>query len=128
MHCPEYVNAKSRVGGTVTILKEPIRGSYFGKCMCGLDTRDAVPCEHMAAVVVSSCIPMLTQENIMPYWRRTDHWRKQFPNSFRQNATFPWRPHVRMANQTIRSCIVHLDLDLDLDFIITLPLGLSAFW
>ncbi len=70
------VNAKSRVGGTVTIPKEPIRGSYFGKCTCGLDTRDAVPCEHMAAVVVSSRIPLLTRENIMPYWRRTDHWKK----------------------------------------------------
>jgi hypothetical protein len=73
------VNAKSRVGGTVTIPKEPIRGSYFGKCTCGLDTRDAVPCEHMAAVVVSSPIPLLTRENIMPYWWRTDHWKKQFP-------------------------------------------------
>jgi len=58
-----HVNSKSRVGGTVTIPKKPIRGSYFGKCMCGLDARDAVPCEHMATVVISSCIPLLTREN-----------------------------------------------------------------
>ena len=50
------VNITSRVGGTVTIPKEPIRGSHFGRCTCGVDTRDAVPCEHMAAVVVSSRI------------------------------------------------------------------------
>jgi hypothetical protein len=37
------VNITSRVGGTVTIPKEPIRGSYFGRCTCGVDTRDAVP-------------------------------------------------------------------------------------
>ncbi len=41
---------------------------------------DAVPCEHMAAVVVSSRIPQLTRANIMPYWWRTDHLRLQFPN------------------------------------------------
>ena len=76
------VNSKSRGGGTVTIPKEPIRGSYFGKCTCGLDTRDAVPCEHMAAVVVSSRIPLLTRENIMPYWWWTNHWKKQFPKDF----------------------------------------------
>jgi hypothetical protein len=72
------VNANSRVGGTVTILKEPICGSYFGKCTCGVNTRDAVLCEHMAAIVVSSCIPQLTQGNIMPYWWQIDHWKKQF--------------------------------------------------
>jgi hypothetical protein len=30
---------------TVSLPKEPTRGSYFGKCTCGLVTRDAVPCE-----------------------------------------------------------------------------------
>jgi hypothetical protein len=67
------------VGGTVTIRKEPIHESYFRKCTCGLDTHDAVPCKHMATVVVSSRIPLLTRENIMPYWWRTDHWKKQVP-------------------------------------------------
>jgi len=38
-----------------------------------------VPCEHTATVVISSCIPLVTRENIMPYWWRTDHWKKQFP-------------------------------------------------
>jgi hypothetical protein len=41
---------------TVSLPKEPTRGSYFGKCTCGLVTRDAIPCEHMAAVVCSSRI------------------------------------------------------------------------
>jgi hypothetical protein len=36
---------------TVSIPKEPTRGSFFGECTCGLVRRDAVPCEHMAAVV-----------------------------------------------------------------------------
>ena len=89
---------KNRVWGKVTICKEPLRGSFFGKCTCGVDTRDAVPCEHMAAVVVSSRIPQLTRDNIMPYWWRTDQWRLQYPDdvtaisnvsieSIRENAT-----------------------------------------
>jgi len=73
------INSQTREGGTVTIVKEPNRGSYFGKCTCGVDTRDGVPCEHMAALVISSKIPMLTRENIMPYWWRTDHLQLQFP-------------------------------------------------
>ena len=46
---------------TVIIPKDPTKGSYFGQCTCGLAKRDAVPCEHMAALVVSSCIGVLTR-------------------------------------------------------------------
>ena len=46
--------------GKVVILKQPVRGSYVGKCSCGVDSRDSIPCEHMAALVVSSRIPDLT--------------------------------------------------------------------
>jgi hypothetical protein len=70
---------KNKSVGNVVISKEPIRESYFGTCTCGVDTRDAVPCQHMAAVVVSCRIPQLTRINIMPYWWRVDHWRLQFP-------------------------------------------------
>ena len=52
----------------VIIPKVPTKGSYFGQCTCGLPKRDAVPCEHMAAIVVSSRIGVLTQHNIMPFW------------------------------------------------------------
>ena len=41
---------------TVSLPKEPTRGSDCGKCTCGLVTRDAIPSEHMAAVVCSSHI------------------------------------------------------------------------
>ena len=53
---------------TVSLPKEPTRGSYFGKCTCGLVTRDAIPCEHMAAVVCSSRIAGLNRHNIMLFW------------------------------------------------------------
>jgi hypothetical protein len=45
---------------TVIIPKEPTKGLYFGQCTCGLVKLDAVPCEHMAAIVVSSHIGVLT--------------------------------------------------------------------
>jgi hypothetical protein len=63
----------------VIIPKEPTKGSYFGQCTCGLSKRDAVPCEHMAAIVVSSRIGVLTRNNIMPFWWKRAQWRKQFP-------------------------------------------------
>ena len=53
---------------TVRIPKEPIRGSYFGKCNCGVDLCDAVPCEHMAVDGGSSRVPNVTRHNIFPYW------------------------------------------------------------
>ncbi len=67
----------------VTLPKEPTRGSYFGTCTCGLVMRDAVPCEHMAAVVCSSRIAGLNQQNIMPLWWTTTQWQEQFPQSVR---------------------------------------------
>jgi hypothetical protein len=59
---------------TVSIPKEPTRGSYFGKCTCGLVTRNAVPCEHMAAVVCSSRIAGINRRNIMPFCWTTTQW------------------------------------------------------
>ena len=73
------INSQTREGGLVTIVKEATRGSFFGKCSCGVDSRDAVPCEHMAALVISSRIPNLTCENFIPYWWQIDHWQLQFP-------------------------------------------------
>jgi hypothetical protein len=64
---------------TVTLPKEPTRGSYFGTCTCGLVMRDAVPCEHMAAVVCTSRIAGLSRQNIMPFWWTTTQWQEQFP-------------------------------------------------
>ena len=64
---------------TVTLPKEPVRGSYFGLCTCGVDRRDAVPCEHMAALAASSRVPGVTRHNIMPYWWMRSHWRRQIP-------------------------------------------------
>jgi hypothetical protein len=64
---------------TVIFPKEPTRGSYFGHCTCGLDKRDSVPCEHMAAVVVSSRIDVLSRYNVMPFWWTRAQWQAQFP-------------------------------------------------
>jgi hypothetical protein len=64
---------------TVIIPKVPTKGSYFGECTCGLDKRDAVPCEHTAAIVVSSRIGVLTRHNIMPFWWKRSQWHEQLP-------------------------------------------------
>jgi hypothetical protein len=65
--------------GKMVVLKELVKGSFFGMCTCGVDKRDSIPCEHMAVLVVSSGIPDITQHNIMPYWWTTDQWKRQLP-------------------------------------------------
>ncbi len=66
-----------RQSNTVTIPKEPTKGLYFGRCTCGLAQRNAIPCKHMAAVVVSSQIPVLSRTNIMPFWWMHAQWQEQ---------------------------------------------------
>ena len=63
----------------VTIPKEPVHGSHFGRCTCGVDRQDSAPCEHMAAVAASSRLPGVTRHNVMPYWWTRAHWRMQIP-------------------------------------------------
>jgi hypothetical protein len=67
-----------RQTNTVTIPKGPTKGLYFGRCTCGLAQHDAIPCEHMATVVVSSQIPVLSRTNIMPFWWTRAQWQEQF--------------------------------------------------
>ena len=100
------INSQTREGGTVTIVKEATRESFFGKCSCGVDSHDAVPCEHMASVVISSRIPNLTRENIMPYWWRTDHWRLQFRRDVMAecNISIETIREDGIANPNIRYC------------------------
>jgi hypothetical protein len=64
----------------VKIPKSPVNGSYFGTCTCGADRMDVVPCEHMAAIALSSMIGShITPINVMPVWWKRKQWRVQFP-------------------------------------------------
>jgi hypothetical protein len=91
---------------TVLIPKEATNGSYFGQCTCGLATRDAVPCEHMAAIVVSSRIGVLTRNNIMPFWWKRTQWQKQFPRevSAQCSTNMEVIRDDHEADDTIRYC------------------------
>ncbi len=70
--------AGGRMTNTVTIPKVPTKGSYFGRCTCGLTQHNAIPCKHMAAVVVSSQIPALNRTTIMPFWWTCTQWQLQY--------------------------------------------------
>jgi hypothetical protein len=59
----------------VTIPKEPVRRSHFGRCTCGVDRIDSAPCEHVAAVAASLRLPGV----VMPYWWTRAHWCMQLP-------------------------------------------------
>ncbi len=61
--------------------KEAVNGSFFGTCTCGADKTNAIPCEHMAAVAISSRLHLqITPISIMPTWWGREQWRKQFPS------------------------------------------------
>ncbi len=60
-------------------LKNPVMGSVFGGCSCGGPLTDGVPCHHMIAVVKSSRIRGLNENNAMPHWWTTEMWRLQYP-------------------------------------------------
>jgi hypothetical protein len=65
----------------VRLPKEAVDGSFFGTCTCGADKTDAIPCEHMAAIALSSRLsPQITPISIMPTWWGREQWRKQFPS------------------------------------------------
>ncbi len=64
-----------RHANTVRIPKEQTKGSYFRRCTCGLPQCNAIPCEHMAAVVLSSQISVLSQTNIIPFWWMRAQWQ-----------------------------------------------------
>lgn len=54
-------------------------GSHFGTCTCGVPKVDGIPCLHMVAICKSNRIEGLNENNIMPFWYHTSHWRKQYP-------------------------------------------------
>jgi hypothetical protein len=62
----------------VKLPKNPYNGSHFGSCACGVPSKDGIPCVHMAVLVMSSEIPVLTRSNIMPYFWSTQHWQTQY--------------------------------------------------
>ena len=60
-------NVAGRQEQIVKLPKNPVGGSYVGKCTCGADKTDAVPCENMAAIVLSAVIrPQINPMKIMP--------------------------------------------------------------
>ncbi len=67
--------AGGRMTNRVTIPKFLTKGSYIGRCTCGLAQHNAIPCKHMAAVVVHSQIPALSQTNIMQFWWTRAQWQ-----------------------------------------------------
>ena len=88
----------------VKLPKNPVNGSYFGRCTCGADKTDAVPCEHMAAIAMSAVIrpPM----NVMPIWWKRTQWREQFPLDVyaKANITIKSMKEGQIPDFSLRLC------------------------
>jgi hypothetical protein len=72
-------NVSGRHKQIVKLPKNPVNWLYFGRCTCGADLTDTVPCKHMATITLSAVIgPQITPMNIMPIWWKHKQWREQF--------------------------------------------------
>lgn len=90
----------------VRLPKESYNGSYFGKCTCGVTSKEGIPCRHMVVLVKSSVIPTLTRTNIMPHFWSTAHWQMQYPLDLDCNTemTIQMVKAVSRPNEFIRYC------------------------
>ena len=70
----------------------PVNNSHFGTCTCGVPKVDGIPCNHMVAVVKGNRLEGFNENNIMPYWFHTSHWRSQYPMGTSVGAT-----HVNLS-------------------------------
>ncbi len=69
-------------------VKNPVMGSHFGGCTCGIANTDSVPCPHMVAVVKSGWVAGLTPNNAMPKWWTTEMWQLQYPQDLQSLCDF----------------------------------------
>ncbi len=100
-------NVPGRNEQIITLPKNLVNGSYFGRCTCGVDLTDAVPCKHMAAIALSSVIrPQITPMNIMPIWWKRKQWREQFPLDVyaKANITIKSVKEGRIPDFILRLC------------------------
>jgi hypothetical protein len=71
----QRINVTGTKEQVVTLPKYPVNGLHFGTCTCGADKTNAVPCEHMAAIALSSVMrPQITPINVMPMWWKRKQW------------------------------------------------------
>jgi hypothetical protein len=91
----------------VRFTKEAVDGSFFGTCTCGADKTNAVPCEHMAAVALSSRLrPQITPISIMLTWWGREQWRKQFQSDVYCDGSTTMKSikDDEIPNVTLRYC------------------------
>ena len=70
------------IQNAVEIMKVPgTHGSRFGTCTCGRPKVLGVPCAHMVIAVRMGRIPLLNEENIMPYWWTVAQMKLQYPSN-----------------------------------------------
>ena len=71
----QRINVTGTKKQVMTLPKYPVNGSHFGTCTCGANKTNAVPCEHMTAIALSSVIPpQITPINAMPMWWKRKQW------------------------------------------------------
>ncbi len=54
-------------------------GSKFGYCTCGFPRKEAIPCNHMVAIVKQGAVPNITRVELKQFWYTCAQWQLQYP-------------------------------------------------
>ena len=81
-------------------------GSVFGGCTCSGPLTDGIPCHHMIAVLKSSRIKGLNDNNAIPQWWTAKMWHLQYPKDTTVLCDFGMNSlkDNHAGNTTIRYC------------------------
>jgi hypothetical protein len=67
----QQINVTGTKEQVVTLPKYLVNGLHFETCTCGADKTNGVPCEHMAAIALSSVMrPQITPINVRLFGTR----------------------------------------------------------
>ena len=75
----------------VVLPKMPLdHGSKFGSCTCGFPRKEAIPCNHMVAIVKLGAVPNITRVELMPFWYTCAQWQLGYPKDMVYKSDITW--------------------------------------
>ena len=65
-------------------------GSKFESCTYGFPRKEAIPCNHMVAIVKKGAVPNITRVKLMPFWYTQAQWQLQYPKDVVYKSDITW--------------------------------------
>jgi len=86
----------------VVLPKMPLdHGSKFGSCTCSFPRKEAIPCDHMVAIVKQGAVPSITRVELMPFWYTRAQWQLQYSKDVVYKLDITWANIKKSASPDI---------------------------